>query len=312
MESIALAVSVVFALIVYMLVGGLIRRFNILTKENFKALNGMVFRIFIPLTLFFNIYQADLKESIQGQVFGFVFAAILVTFFVSWIAVSRTVRNGADAATMIQGLYRSNYVLFGNYVATSLCGKNGVALVAALAALVVPMFNILAVILFECKRGGSVSFSEILVNICKNPLVEAGVLGCVFQLLHIRIPELLLDPLMTLGDLATPLALVTLGGLLSFESLLRHRAQLFAVNLGRLVIIPLVWLTAAVLLGMRGEVLVAVLAIFASPTAVASAPMAQAMGGNGALAGEIVATTTTFCIVSIFLLVFGLSSLGLI
>lgn len=312
MESITLAVSVVFALIVYMLVGGLIRRWGILSQENFKALNGMVFRIFIPLTLFFNVYQADLKESIQGEVFGFVFAAVLVTFAVCWITVSRMVRDGSDAATIIQGMYRSNYVLFGNYVAMSLCGKSGIALVAALAALVVPMFNILAVILFECKRGGSLHLSEIFINICKNPLVEAGVLGCVFQLLHIRIPELLLDPLMTLGEIATPLALVTLGGLLSFDSLLRHRMYLLVINVIRLVVIPLMWLTAAVLLGMRGEVLVAVLAIFASPTAVASAPMAQAMGGNGALAGEIVATTTTFCIGSIFLFVFGLSSLGLL
>ena len=63
---------------------------------------------------------------------------------------------------------------------------------------------------------------------------------------------------------------------------------------------------------MRGDFLVALLAIYASPTAVASAPMAQEMGGNGTLSGEIVATTTTFSIVTIFLFVFGLSGLGLI
>jgi hypothetical protein len=312
MKSITLAISVVFPLLVYMLVGGWIRRSGILSKQQFQAINGMVFRIFIPLTLFFHIYHADLKDSIQGSIFGFVLAAILITFAVSWIVVSRTIHDEADAATMIQGLYRSNYVLFGNYVAVSLCGQNGVALVAALAAMVVPLFNILAVILFECKRGGSVRLSDVLLHIVKNPLVQAGVLGCFFQLFSIPIPSLLEEPLQTLGDIATPLALVTLGGLLSFDSILHHRAKLLAVNFGRLVIIPLIWLTAAILLGIHGETLIAVLAVFASPTAVASAPMAQEMGGNGALAGEIVATTTTFCIVSIFLFVAALSGMGFI
>ena len=307
-----LAVSVVFPLIVYMLIGALIRRMGILSQSQFKAVNSMVFRIFIPLTLFFNVYQADLRDSIQGEIFGYVFVGILVTFAVSWIAVGRLVRSGADAATIIQGLYRSNFVLYGNYVASSLCGQSGIALVSALAAMVVPMFNMLAVILFELKRGGSVSVKEIVINICKNPLVDAGVLGCLFQLLHIPIPDLLAQPLMTLGNIATPLALVTLGGMLSFDSLMRHRGYLLAVNVGRLIAVPFVWLTIGVLLGMRGDFLIALLAIYASPTAVASAPMAQEMGGNGALAGEIVATTTTFSILTIFLFVFGLSGLGLI
>lgn len=312
MESITLALSVVFPLIVYMAVGMLIRWMGILTQQHFRAMNSMVFRIFIPLALFFNVYRADLRESIQGEIFGYVFAGILITFAACWAVVSRIVHSGSDAASVIQGLYRSNFVLYGTYIASALCGTSGIALVSAMAAMVVPTFNMLAVILFELKRGRSVSAKEIFINICKNPLVDAGVLGCAFQLLHISIPQLLMQPLMTLGDLATPLALVTLGGLLSFDSLIRHKKTLLAVNAGRLIVIPLIWIGIGVLLGMRGDLLVALLAIYASPTAVASAPMAQEMGGNGTLSGEIVATTTTCSIVTIFLFVFGLSGLGLI
>lgn len=53
-------------------------------------------------------------------------------------------------------------------------------------------------------------------------------------------------------------------------------------------------------IGLRGDILVALLAVFASPTAVASTPMVQGMGGDGELAGEIVATTSVFCIVTLF------------
>lgn len=312
MESFVLAASTVMPLLVYMAVGGLIRKLGIFFQENFKALNVLIFRIFIPLTLFFSVYDADLKQAVRPDVFSFILIGVLLVYGVVWVAVSRLVQEGRDAATMIQGIYRSNYVLFGNTIAVSMCDKEGVALVAALSAAVVPLFNILSVILFETKRGGQVQVSQIVKNIVKNPLVEAGIGGCIFNFLGIPIPELLARPLMEMGNIATPLALVTLGGMLSFGSIMKHRKYLMAVVLNRLFVVPLAMTAAAIFLGFRGDVLVAVIAVFASPTAVASAPMAQAMGGNGALAGEIVAMTSVCCILSIFLFVFCLSGFGMV
>ena len=153
---------------------------------------------------------------------------------------------------------------------------------------------------------------SIVLNILKYPLVDAGIIGCIFNLSGLRLPELLEEPLVSMAGIATPLALVTLGGLLSFGSIVSHRKYLTVAVLARLVFVPFVMLTAFALAGYRGDALVAVLAVFGSPTAVASAPMAQAMGGNGSLAGEIVAVTSVCCIVTIFLFVYVLSFTGLI
>lgn len=312
MENFTIAVAVVLPLIIYMAVGKLIEKLHILSQDNFKAMNGMIFRIFIPLTLFFNVYDADLKESINFELFLFIFTAIIVVFCITWIIVTKFVKEEKDASTLIQGIYRSNYVLFGNSIALSLGGQEGLAIVAALAAMVVPVFNILAVILFEVKHGGNVKISQIIYNIFKNPLVDAGVLGCIFNLLHISIPELMLKPLMNLADIATPLALVTLGGMLSFQSIASHKNYLFMAVMGRLVFVPVVVLAIAIWIGIRGDELIAVLAVFASPTAVASAPMAQSMGGNGNLAGEIVALTSIGCIFTLFVFVLVLLRFALI
>ena len=51
---------------------------------------------------------------------------------------------------------------------------------------------------------------------------------------------------------------------------------------------------------------------FGCPTAVASAAMAQEMGGNGDLAGEIVAVTSVISLFTMFIFIFVLSSAGLI
>lgn len=312
MESFMLAAEVVVPLIVYMATGGLIRKLNIMSRDNFRAVNVLVFRVFLPLTLFFNVYDVDLESAVRPDVFALVLVGILAVFAAAWLVTDRWVENRADGSSVIQGIYRSNFVLFGSSIALSLCDAKGQALLSALAALAVPMFNVLAVILFETRRGGGVKPRSIVLNILKNPLVDAGILGCIFNLSGLRLPELLEEPLVSMAGIATPLALVTLGGLLSFGSIVSHRKYLTVAVLARLVFVPFVMLTAFALAGYRGDALVAVLAVFGSPTAVASAPMAQAMGGNGSLAGEIVAVTSVCCIVTIFLFVYVLSFTGLI
>ncbi len=312
MGNFTIAVAVVLPLLIYMIVGKLIERLHILSKDNFRALNGMVFRIFIPLNLFVSVYQSNLRESVKPGIFLFVFLSVLAVFFITWVIVTKLVKENSDATTLIQGIYRSNYVLFGNCIAMSLGGESSLALVSALAAMAVPLFNILAVILFEVKRGGNIKVSQILFNILKNPLVDAGVLGCLLNLLHIPIPELVMEAIVNLADIATPLALVTLGGMLFFSSIASHKKYLIWAVAGRLIFIPILILPIAILLGMRGDELITIFAIFASPTAVASAPMAQSMGGNGSLAGEIVALTSACCIITLFLFVLTLLKLGVI
>jgi len=307
-----LALSAVVPLAVYMTVGRLVRVAGILDVPDFKKLNTLCFKLLIPLTLFFNIYQADISSAVEPLLFVQVFIAILVFFLITWIIAHRSGLSRPDADTMTQGIFRSNYVLFGTTIAASLCGREGMALVCALAAVVVPTVNALSVILFETGRGGKISAPGLLKSLLKNPILDGGLLGIAVGISGLKIPALLAVPLESLADAATPLALVSLGGLLSLSSMRRHGKWLSWAAAGRLVIIPVTALAVFFALGWRGDALVAVLAIFGSPTAVASAPMAQAMGGNGDLAGEIVAVTSLGCLLTLFVLIVTLLRLGLI
>ena len=313
MNSLTLAFKVVTPLLIYMLIGTFIRRAHIMRPDHFKALNRAIFRIFIPLALFFSIYNSDVRKVIDPPVYLVCEAGVLAAFFLIRAFIRRHVKDEEKVtATLIQGCFRSNFVLFGGAIAASLCDGEGVAMISALNAVIVPTFNILAVILFEKARGGAVSPAHLIIQIFKNPLVDAGLLGLLAALIGLPIPELIAQPLMTLGSAATPVALVSLGGLLSLNSALDHRRYLGMAAVIRLVILPGTMILLGSLLGFRGPQLVALLAVFGSPTAVASAPMAQAMGGAGALAGEIVAVTTVASIATIFCFVAVLSGVGLI
>ncbi|MCQ2510519.1 MAG: AEC family transporter [Lachnospiraceae bacterium] len=312
MESFYLALSVVVPMLIYMLTGGIITRLGIFKPDQFRALNTMLFKVFIPLSLFFNVYSVDLRTVIVPDIFLFCALGVIVVLFLALFATRNLVKDRIDQATLVQGIYRSNFVLFGLTIAQSLCDEDGVALVSALSAVVIPLFNMLAVILFELSKGGKVKLKKLIISIFKNPLVDAGLIAGALSLMRVHFPALLESPLKTLGGIATPVALVALGGILSFESVVAHRKLLVIGVLGRLVAVPCLMLAAGILMGFRGNELIAIMAVFGSPTAVASAPMAQAMGGNGDLAGEIVVMTSVFCLFSIFLYTFLMSSFGLI
>lgn len=312
MSSFMLAVSVVFPLVFFMVVGFWIRYQGILSLDILKSMNTMIFKILIPVTLFMNVYKSGIREIMNVKLFGFVFLMITGSYAVTWLITRPLIQDRRDAATVIQGIYRSNYVLFGITIGESVCGDAGIGIISAMAAMVVPLFNILAVVLFGILCEGKVKVSQLLIGIVKNPLVDAGILGIIFSFLQIPLPAVFQDTLSDLGNIASPLALIVLGGMLSFASMKKHKIYLGITTGCRLIIIPLIAVALGILLGFRNQELVAILAVFASPTAVASSPMAQSMGGNGILAGEIVATTSVCCIITLFLFVLVLSGGGYI
>ena len=77
-----------------------------------------------------------------------------------------------------------------------------------------------------------------------------------------------------------------------------------------LALFPLIAVSIAAMLGMRGVELACMLLAFGSPTAVNSAVMAQQMGSDGDLATEAVVFTTAFSALTMFLFVFALKTLG--
>ncbi len=311
MHGIELAFNVVIPLIIYMGVGVLIRGIGLFSEDTLKEMNDVIFKVFIPLSLFFDIYGADFGAALQWPLFVWTAGLITASFVVSLLLCKKFIPDRADVPTVAQGIFRPNTVLFGIVISDSIAGDTGAAITSALFAVVVPLLNILAVIDFEVMRGGKVDIKKTLLQIVKNPLVLAGFLGALVNLSGVRIPQLLYEPLNVLGDLASPLALVVLGAMLSFRNMKSHKGRLLTAVFCRLVVVPAVCITIMALLGYRGATMAALLAIFVSPTAVASTPMAQALGGNVKLAGEIVALTTALSVITVFLFTAALSNLGL-
>ena len=286
------------------------RRLGWIRREEISAINKIAFRIFLPCLLYYNVYCSDLSGSFDPLLMAYAVGGVLLTFGLSLGYTLLTEKLPERRGVMIQGMFRSNYVIMGIPVATALLGSDQLGTVSILIAVVVPLFNMLSVVVLEVFRGQKPKPLHILGQIAKNPLVIGSVLGILTLAAGIRLPHILEQTIQNISAIASPLQLFLLGAFFQFSGLKTYRRELVTVSAAKLIVAPGLFLGLGALLGFRGVAFVSLIGVFASPTAVNSFTMAQQMGGDAELAGDIVVTTSAVSIPTMFLWIFLFKSLG--
>lgn len=286
------------------------RRLGWIRREEISTINKIAFRIFLPCLLYYNVYCSDLSGSFDPLLMAYAVGGVLLTFGLSLGYTLLTEKLPERRGVMIQGMFRSNYVIMGIPVAAALLGADQLGTVSILIAVVVPLFNMLSVVVLEVFRGQKPKPLHILGQIAKNPLVIGSVLGILTLAAGIRLPHILEQTIQNISAIASPLQLFLLGAFFQFSGLKTYRRELVTVSAAKLIVAPGLFLGLGALLGFRGVAFVSLIGVFASPTAVNSFTMAQQMGGDAELAGDIVVTTSAVSILTMFLWIFLFKSLG--
>lgn len=312
MDSFLVALKVVIPMALMMGVGVVMRLTGITDRDTMKKVDNMVFKLFMPMLMFYNIYKTDFAE-LDGS--GYIFygvGGLLILFLAAVFVVPRCMKRRDSAASMGQALVRSNYLLFGAAIAQNIYGAGNIGAVMLLGAVAVPGFNALSAIILELGRSGSAKASKLLKSIITNPTVIAAIVGLAVNFTGLRLPDLVEGVVEDLSGLSTPLSFLSLGVSLNITTMSGNKKALLTGMVFRLVIIPAIFLTGAIALGIHGVPMCALLILFAAPTAVSSYPMAVAMDADGELAGQMVVFTTLASLVTIFFWVLGLNHMNLL
>ena len=323
-ENLAISVNAVLPLIICMAAGYLFRRTKLVDEGFCRKCNTFCFKTFLPLMIFMNVYNSDLESAVQPGAFLFAAAAVLVIFAAAFLIIPRIVRKGSidsagspvsaasRQAVLIQCIFRSNFVIFGYQVVANVYGAGEAAVASVMAAIVVPLYNVLAVITLEYFTNSKNGLRPVILGIIKNPLIIGAVAALLFKLSGLTLPTPLYTGLSDMAGMATPLALVVLGGTFHFDALRRNAGALAIGTLGKIVVPPLVMVPIAAAFGFRDANLLSLVIVFASPAAVNSYTMAAAYGHDPELAGQLVVVTSVLSMVSVFGWIFLLRTLGLI
>ena len=178
--------NAVIPLVLYLVVGMLVRKYSVLTEKVVRKFNKMVFVVFFPALMFENLYAADISEAFDGRLILFACLFVLAVCGITWGIVVRMDIPDRTRGAMIQAVYRSNFILMGLPVAENIYGKGCVSVTAALIMFVVPLYNFLAVIVLEYFRGGRANLKSVLKKILTNPII----LGAVAAILALALNQL--------------------------------------------------------------------------------------------------------------------------
>lgn len=299
MESFIICLNAVLPIFLLMAVGYAARCFHLLDRADVAKINKLVFRTFLPVMVFYNIYNSELSSAMRGSLLAYAVLGVLAEFLISSGYALLFVKDSHRRGAVIQGLFRSNFVIIGLPIAESLVDGD-LGPVAMLLAAVVPLYNVLAVITLAIFNGQKPEWKKVLLDILENPLIIGSVVGIAALLAGIRLPEPLEKVVSQMSAVSSPMLLFLLGAFFQFSGVRSHIRELAAVCAGRLVVFPAIFLGLAVVMGFRGVELVSLLGVFSSATAIASFTMAQQMGGDAELAGDIVVWTSALCSFTLF------------
>lgn len=326
MDSLIFSLNAVLPIMIMVFIGYLLKKSGFVEASLSKVLNKLVFRIFLPVMLFMNVYKIDDIRAFDFRYVLYAVGSALILFAVSLPVIISFSKRSDRRGVLLQSVFRSNYALIGIPLAGALFGEQGEIVASLLSAVTIPVFNILAVLsltLFNSETARP-SVKKILLGIIKNPLIQgifAGIVTLVIRAVLVscsvdfRLSDVtsIYKVLTYLSGLATPLALISLGIQFEFSAIKELKREIIFGTLTRTVIVPALGLSVAYFAFrdiFTGAHFAAFVALFASPLAVSTVPMTQEMKGDSDLAGQLVVWSTLVSGFTIFLIAFVLKSVG--
>lgn len=261
--------------------GALLRHKLGFKGDFFSMAEKLVYYVLFPSLLFYSISRTSLEGDTTLWLLGAVAAVIFIGALCGWVAKLLFKPEAMQLASLQQCAFRFNTYLALS-LATALAGPEGVAVMAVFVGLGVPIVNVLAVHALA-KNSNKNPYKEIL----SNPLILATVLGLIWSLFNLPLPDPLAITLNRLGACALGIGLLCVGACISIKALDGAQKLVGWFIAVKLLLLPIGALGVGYALQLPPLEAQMLLLFAAIPTASSAHVLATRMGGNG----ELVATT---------------------
>ena len=314
MENLVFSLNATLPVFFTMLLGGVFRKAGLMDEAFVNKLNKFVFRAALPMLLFQDLSQVDIKEVWDLRFVVFCFCATLLSIL-AVTGISFLWKDKSLRGEFIQASYRSSAAILGIAFIQNIYGNSGMAPLMIIAT--VPLYNIMAVVVLSFMRPDRGKMDRKLIlhtgkEIITNPIILGIAAGMIWSLLKLPVPQIMAKTVKNVAVLATPLGLMAMGAAFEVKQAAAYRKPAAVAALIKLVVLAAVFLPVAVMLGFREEKLIAILIMLGSATTVSCYIMARNMGHEGILTSSTVMLTTFFSAFTLTGWLFVLRSAGLV
>ncbi len=263
-----------------------------------RPMSRMMLYLFTPALVFSSAYKAKLSSEYASiAVFSIIITALM--FVVSWLLVKVMQYDRLTSSGFMLGVLFVNAGNYGLPLILFAFGDEGLARAAFYFTMSAIFTQTLGI--FVAARGKA-SARDAFLNVFKLPLVYAVVIGLIFNLTQIKLP----DPLMKSIDLASsgavPLMLAILGIELARVTVENDRTIIGVATIAKLVITPLIAFPLAALMGLAGLTRAVCIIEASMPTAVMASIIAVEFDARPKLVTGIIFVSTLGSIVSLTIL----------
>ncbi len=318
MTNFIFSIQIALPIFLIMCAGYVLKRTGMLNDNFIKVANTLIFRVALPIKLFSDMLDKSFNQLFDLRFIAFTVSGTLLSAGAAWLLGALVLKEKHQLGAFIQGSFRGNFVYVGLTLMENMTGSMGLKYPLVLA-FVVPLYNILAVLALTFTNTNKMADFNLLkllkqtgLNIIKNPLILSIVLGIVASELGLKLPMVLSRTAGYFGDIATPLALLTIGATFRFQTITKQILPSIYASSLKLFLTPLVAVFLAKSLGFSNPDVLLIYVTFGVPTAATSYIMTAALDGDSELASNIIMTTTLLSIVSMTLFVFAFKTIGLI
>lgn len=312
MNSFMTALNVVLPLLLLVVVGYFLKTRSFFSEVTLKQMNKLVFTLLIPCSLFKSIVTSSIEDAVSLDYLLFCLAGVTAMILSGLFLGEKLCERNDQKGVMAQAIFRGNSVLFGIPVVQMLYPNESIVLTTSMIAIIVPIYNICAVVSLQLHAGMKTDIKSLLISVLKNPMVIATLLGFALKLSGLTLPSVVVKTVSDIAAAANPIGLIVLGATFELPAISQNIKKLSVITFMRMILWPAVMMSLAVLMGYRGIHLATVMVMFGAPTAVSSFATAVQMKGDGTLASQAVMMTTAVSVITVFSWVFVLSEMHLI
>lgn len=292
MQSLSFSFSITGPIFAVLALGVYLRRIGLINDNFIDVGSRLVFNVTLPALLFLSISQTHISDTANVPLVAFGLIATILVYLMLELLAAWLVPKREDRGVVVQGGFRSNMGIIGLAYCINAFGDAGLVAASLYLALVTILYNILAVITLNRSLNHSGGLAATFKGIVRNPLIISIVAALVVAGLEWELPELLIHSGGYFSQMTLPLALLCTGASLDFSALRADLSSAMVSALCKLLVVPLLLIAAGIALGFRGLELGVLALMSSAPSAAASYIMVRAMGGNSALAANIIVLTT--------------------
>ena len=102
LDDLLFTTNAVMPIVAMVAVGYFLKRLNIITRSGAKEMNKLVFKLFLPILLFLNVYNIESVSDISFWYIGYVFAIVVLIFFAALFTVGLITKDSRKKGAWVQ------------------------------------------------------------------------------------------------------------------------------------------------------------------------------------------------------------------